>query len=57
MDPHVSAEKLKEPRREQVRRNGIPALEGGGGSAEGTPAHQQSWNVSGVRSWVPVKTF
>lgn len=30
MDPHVSAEKLKEPRREQVRRNGIPALEGGG---------------------------
>ena len=57
MDPHVSAGKLKEPRREHVgkKRNSSPGR--GSGSAEGTRAHQQSWNVSGVRSWVPVKTF
>ena len=52
--PHVSAGKLKEPRWEHVvGRKWDSRL---GGSAEGTPAHQQSWNGSGTRLWVPVKT-
>ena len=53
--PHVSAGKLKEQRWEHVvGRKWDSRL---GGSAEGTPAHQQSWNVSGIRLWVPVKTL